>query len=372
MLEAADLKKEIERIAMKATHMPITFRDGAAREIYVVIDGGARGKHGADDHEIYSIMKSIEKEMEVTDHPVERLYNTSKNKEREDDERPRALQVYSKNSSGRYPVLRVRFVKKSVPRPKIDGDPKEEYTEYKIVSRHNKPGESNELHLVNLLNLKIEAAGGVLKELTFDGYTNDKTFRVENVVSVRWIGNKNGKADVLLVNEDGEITRVSLKQRNFFEIHAGEDFYTRNEDGVQEIIDQAIDTAQVEIDEEGKFSKRKHFELAAKLTKGEAKDAYFGKNNNTVEVVVIETFLASDFKLLGTKLTVKCDYVFTSIDDVHDRLWPYMAINSDFEKSTKYARPVRGKTFLNIVPRFRLKTHARKTTKYPKTLIVSR
>lgn len=367
LLEAEDLKKEIQKIAMKATSMPVTFRTGASHEMYVVIDGTARGKQGADDHELNVVMKKIESELESEEHSIERLYHSN-----DDAERPNGLQIFSKRGDNRTPMLKVKFIKKSIPRAKSDGDTKAEYLAYKVALFHDKPGQNNELHFVGLLKEQLKNAGGLIKELVFDGYTNNKSFSITNVVSVKWVGNKNGKADVLFFNDDGEITRVSLKQRNFFEINAGEEFFANHEANVNKYLDQAIDTAQVKLDDTGKFSKEKHFEIAVQLTQGEARDAYFGRGKDTVDAVIVETFLAKDFKLIGTKLTVHCDYVLTSIDDVHDRLLPYLAINSDFEKNLNYAKPVRGRTFLSIVPRFRLKPHARKTTKYPKTLVLSR
>lgn len=367
LLEAEDLKREVQKAAMKATDMPISFRAGAAQEIYVVVDGSARGRQGADDHELVMIMKKIESEIESPDHPVERLYDS-----RDDAERPTGLQIFSKKSTGRYPVLRVKFVKKSIPRLKSDGDPKKEHVAFKILSRTGKPGENNELHFVKILNKIIEDAGGLIKELVFDGYTNDRSHTFKNIVSAKWVGNKNTKADALLVNDDGEIFKISLKQRNFFEINAGEEFYHRNEKQIQSYLDQAVDTAQINIDDEGKFTKERHFEIAAKLSKTEAKDAYFGKDQDEIQAVIVETFLVNDFHLTGSKLTIHCDYVLDSVDDIHDRLWPYLAINSDFEKDPKRSSPVYGKTFLNIVPRFRLKSHPRKSTKYPKTLIINR
>lgn len=367
LLESEDLKKEVQKIAIKSTNMDISFRNNGNNEMYIVVDGAFKGKQGADDLELNKILKKVEFDIESEEHPTERMYDS-----REDGEHPTGIQIFSKKSNGaKYPVLRIKFIKKSIPRSKNDGDAKTEYIKNKITSISDKPGERNEIHFVSIMNKKIKEFGGMIKEVVFKSFANDKELIFTNIVGVKWVGNKNDKTDVLLFNDDGEIKKLSLKQRNFFEIQAGEGFINKNRDKIDQYIDKALDSNQLKINQEGKFSKQKHFEIAVKLSTTEAKEAYFGKDNNQVDGVIIETFLENDFKIIGTRLLISCDYVLISTSDIHDRIWPFMSINSDFEKNLKHSKPIRGKIFLSIIPRFRLKTHARKSTNYPKTLIIS-
>ena len=361
LLEAKGIQDDALVAAKGATDMPISIRKGVReQDIYIVIDGPKRGDQAADDHEVDKVFRAVESELSKH-HEVERLFDS-----RTDIEKPTGLIVYQKNATKRA-LMSVRFVKKPNLRSKHDGDPKAVHAKFKI-SPHADSGKKNELLFVKILESYL--ADNSRLTIVFDGYCNNRELSFASVVSVRHVGGKNRKPDVEFELKSGKIAKLSLKQRDFFEIDAGNSYLESHEAEVSKYLETALDKGQVEINGDDKFSKSMSFEVAHKMTRGEARQMYFGEEGDVVDGVIIETFLDSDFKLHGDKLIIKCDYVLTSTDDIHDRLWPYVSLNSDFEKSNKYARPVLGKIFMSIIPRFKIQTHERRGGGKPKTFIV--
>ena len=348
LLEFSKLETEIVSSIKLYTTIPFSVR-AARTNLTIVLDGAFNGDQAADDFEIASIIEKIKQNF--SNYKIVSQYHS-----KTDSEKPTGLTLYDKLSNK--VICKVSFVKKSLKRSLIDGNQKREYKDLRTFSKTSKAGEANEIHFAKIASDILEKQNNPTK-IVFKGSTNNTIFEVSDVIKINWVGKNNKKPDIELVTEDGEIINLSIKQRDFFEIDSGDFYRKKNETKIYSAIENSLDNNSIEIGNEGKLSKEKHYELALKLSSTECKTAYFG--NAEVSAVIVESFVSNDFKILNNELHVNCDYVLTSTSDIHDRIWPYASINSDFEKNEKYSTPILGKMFLSIIPRFRLSIHDRKS-----------
>lgn len=352
LLEAKTLRDEVAATVKRATAVPFTVKQ-APKGLIISLDGTARGHEAADDHEVFKVLKRLETDLDR--YRVKRLYQS-----RVDADKPTGLSIHPKSGGAR--LAQVWFGKRALQRDKVAGDHREEHKQLKLSTRSSDLAESNAKLFVAKVSDALKTAGGELAHLTLDGRTNDNKLVYDGVKTVKWLVD----SDVQLTDSAGKHHRLKLLPRNFSELKVDNELFRQVEGKLYDRLQDALTSAQVKFDDAERLHQELHHELAVKLSSSEAAQVYLG----TCEGVLIETFVSRDFKLTGKHLVVSCDYVVESVKGLHARLWPYFSLNSD--ETDQAAKPLIGKVFMRVVPRFHLKTHERKSGGKPKTLVLDR